>query len=195
MHAHLSDQALVEALNHGSEDAYREIYDRYWRSLYLVAKNRLSSQHEAEELVQNVFLNLWNRRENFSLQRSLNSYFSVAIKYEIINFIARKHKERNYKASLSIEKPMGDLSTEDQIRYNEVRRRITETIVLLPERSQLVFHLRFEQGFSQKDIARQLNVSEKTVEAHISKLRKHIRAGLDPLSLFLVSSLCLHWML
>lgn len=187
----MSDQGLINALNQGSEAAYKEIYDRYWRSLFLVAKNRLNSQHDAEELVQNIFCTLWRRRFEFSLKGSLNAYFAVALKYEVINFLARKHKEKDYLFQLS-NTSAADLSTEHQIRLREVMERIEASVTLLPERSQLIFNLRFEQGYAQKEIAAQLDISEKTVEAHISKLRKHIRAGLDPLTITLAGTLYLY---
>jgi len=175
-----SDQELVALLNQGSEVAFNEIYNRYWSGVFLVAKNRLKNDMEAGEVVQDIFCNLWRKRIKFQLDKSLKVYFAVAVKYEIINRYAKRHRENILIEQLTYSIPQKDLSTQETISFNELERNLMYSIDLLPERSQLVFRLRFENGYSQKQIAEELNISEKTVEAHISKARKYIRTRLGP---------------
>ena len=175
-----SDQELVALLNQGSEVAFNEIYNRYWSGVFLVAKNRLKNDMEAGEVVQDIFCNLWRKRIKFQLDKSLKVYFAVAVKYEIINRYAKRHRENILIEQLTYSIPQKDLSTQETISFNELERNLMDSIDLLPERSQLVFRLRFENGYSQKQIAEELNISEKTVEAHISKARKYIRTRLGP---------------
>jgi len=130
--------------------------------------------------VQDIFCNLWRKRIKFQLDKSLKVYFAVAVKYEIINRYAKRHRENILIEQLTYSIPQKDLSTQETISFNELERNLMDSIDLLPERSQLVFRLRFENDYSQKQIAEELNISEKTVEAHISKARKYIRTRLGP---------------
>ena len=179
-YSNYSDQELVVLLNQNSELAFNEIYNRYWSGVFLVARNRLKDDLEAREVVQDVFCNLWRKRTKFQLNKSLKVYFAVAVKYEVINRYAKRHRENILIERLTYSVPQKDLSTQETISFNELERNLMDSIDLLPERSQLVFRLRFENDYSQKQIAEELNISEKTVEAHISKARKYIRTRLGP---------------
>jgi len=174
----ISDQELVSLLNASDELAFNEIYERYWSGVFLVARNRLLNDVDAEEIVQKIFCNLWQKRFSFILNKELKAYFSVAVKYEVINYTARRKRENSFIERFSKERTDEDLTTLETLSFNELEERLYNSITLLPERCQLVFKLRFEKEYSQKEIAAELGVSEKTVEAHLAKARKHIRATL-----------------
>lgn len=173
----IAEDELLSLLKAGSEAAFNEIYKRYWSGMFLVAKNRLQNDADAEEVVQEIFCNLWRRRENIVIDRSLKVYFSVAVKYEIINRSVRQRKETSLFDRLAKHSTEEDLSTLQTLSFNELQERLYASVALLPERCQLVFKLRLEKEYSQKEIAKELNISEKTVEAHLAKARKHIRAS------------------
>lgn len=174
----ISDQELVYLLKTGDESAFNEIYNRYWSGVFLVARNRLLNDNDAEEIVQDIFCNLWRKRSSFTLEKNLKAYFSVAVKYEVLNRSVRRKRENVYIEQLSKSKVVEDVSTEETLSFNELEGRLYHSIALLPERCRLVFKLRLEKEYSQKEIASELNISEKTVEAHLSKARKHIRTSL-----------------
>lgn len=178
----VSDQELVCLLNANDEIAFNEIYERYWSGVFLVARNRLLNDVDAEEIVQKIFCNLWQRRSSFVLSKGLKAYFSVAVKYEVINHLVRRKRESSFIERFSKENTDEDLSTLETLSFNELEERLYNSITLLPERCQLVFKLRFEKEYSQKEIAAELAISEKTVEAHLAKARKHIRATLGAAS-------------
>ncbi len=189
----LSDQELLFLLKTDDESAFNELYNRYWSGIFLVARNRLSNDSDAEEIVQDIFCNLWRKRSLFVLEKSFKAYFSVAVKYEVINRLAQKKRENSFIEKLSKENTEEDLSTLQTLSFNDLEERLYDSIILLPERCQLVFKLRFEKEFSQKEIAHELGISEKTVEAHLSKARKHIRTSLG--STFPVYIMCVLHML
>jgi RNA polymerase sigma-70 factor (ECF subfamily) len=174
----VSDQELLCLLKADDEAAFNELYKRYWSGIFLVARNRLSNDNDAEEIVQDIFCNLWRKRSSFVLDKSFKAYFSVAVKYEVINRSVRKGRENSFIEQFSKENTEEDLSTLETLSFNELEERLYKSITLLPERCQLVFKLRFEKEYSQKEIANELDISEKTVEAHLSKARKHIRTSL-----------------
>ncbi|MFA4869513.1 MAG: RNA polymerase sigma-70 factor [Pedobacter sp.] len=170
-----SENELAGLLKTGSEAAFSEIYNRYWDKLYVVARKRLDSTFEGEEIVQEIFCNLWRKREIFQLDKGFNNYFSVAVKFEVINRLQKRERIQNLERNLSIQLTEFDDTTAKQVDFNELKAQIELTVRQLPEKCQIVFRLKHEDGLSQKQIADQLNVSEKTVEAHLSKARKTIK--------------------
>ena len=182
----ISDQELLCLLRADSETAFNELYERYWSGIFLVARNRLSNDDDAEEIVQDIFCNLWRKRSSFVLEKSFKAYFSVAVKYEVINRSVRKRRENSFIERFSKENTEEDLSMLETLSFNELEERLYKSITLLPERCQLVFKLRFEKEYSQREIANELHISEKTVEAHLSKARKHIRASLGSIFPFYI---------
>lgn len=170
-----SENELAGLLKTGSEGAFSEIYNRYWDKLYVVARKRLDSAFEGEEIVQEIFCNLWRKRETFQLDKGFNNYFSVAVKFEVINRLQKKERLQNLEKNLSFQLTEFDDTTAKQVDFNELKAQIELTVKQLPEKCQIVFRLKHEEGLSQKQIATQLDVSEKTVEAHLSKARKAIK--------------------
>lgn len=170
-----SENELAGLLKAGSEAAFSEIYNRYWDKLYIVARKRLDSAYEGEEIVQEIFCNLWRKRETFQLEKGFNNYFSVAVKFEVINRLQKKERIQTLEKNLSVQLTELDETTSKQIDFNELKAQIELTVKQLPEKCQIVFRLKHEEGLSQKQIAAQLDVSEKTVEAHLSKARKTIK--------------------
>src|SRR5690606_10975542 len=90
----------------------------------------------------------------------------------------QRKRENSLIEQLSKNNTEEDLSTLETLSFNELEERLYNSITLLPERCQLVFKLRFEKEYSQKEIADELGIAEKTVEAHLCKARKYIRANL-----------------
>src|SRR5690606_24658118 len=125
-----------------------------------------------EEIVQDIFCNFWRRRKNLVFTKGLNNYFAVAVKFEVINRIARQARANAYIKQAAAELSVIDESTLMQIDLHEMQKRLQSVIDALPEKCRIVFKLQQEQGYSQHRIAEELNISEKTVEAHLSKARK-----------------------
>ena len=171
----LSDNELALLITTDDEAAFNEIYKRYWERLYVAARHRISDSYEAEEIVQEIFCNLWRKRNCFELTKGFQYYFSVAVKFEVINRMAKKSRENRVKKEVLVLSSAIDESTSDQLDFNELQSQLALTIKVLPEKCLLVFKLKHEEGYSQKQIAEELNIAEKTVEAHLSKARKTIR--------------------
>src|SRR5690606_33718209 len=157
----LSDDGLANLLRAGNEPAFNEIYDRYWAGIFLVARNRLKDDTEAEEIVQNIFCALWRKRQSFRLEKNFKTYFAVAVKYEIINYTVKKKREIDFVNHFSHHDI--DNTTLETLGLNELKQILEKSVCVLPERCQLVFRLKLEKGYSQKEIASELGISEKTV--------------------------------
>lgn len=184
-----SDAELVTMLQKGEERAFNEIYARYWKKLYVIARHRLNNTCEAEEIVQDVFSNLWRKRESFHLDRSFSVYFSVAVKFEVINRLQKREKGFAFQRKFAERNTELDQSTLEQLDLNELQQQLEETIKSLPEKCQLIFRMQYEGRRSQRQIAEELKISEKTVEAHLGKARKTIRNRFGPLKCILFNLL------
>ena len=86
-----SDEELLLMLQSGEHHAFREIYKRYWDKLLYLAGKKLADLSEAESIVQDVFVDLWQRRETLEIREQLAGYLVVAVRYRILNFLARQH--------------------------------------------------------------------------------------------------------
>jgi RNA polymerase sigma-70 factor (family 1) len=184
----LSDQQLISLLKEGDEKAYTEIYTRYWEKLFIVAHNRLKDASEAEEVVQDVFYSIWKRKATLDLIYTLSTYLSVAVKYQVINRQSKLH----YKAiHEDIQHNTGPAieTTDLWFAEKELKEQINEAIAKLPEKCRIVFLKSREEHKSNSEIAEELKVSEKNVEAHITRalqtLKKTLKIGV-PFILYLL---------
>lgn len=182
----LPDHTLLAVLQTGSHDAFNEIYNRYWNKLYFVALKHLKDTTEAEEVVQEVFVALWSKRQALKID-SLPAYLAAMTRYAVY----AKLKQQQKIPITSLEKiGTGNLSQvlEEGSFENKILLEIVSKLANhLPEKCRLVFIHNKLLDQSLPDVAEGLGISVKTAEAHLSKALKTIRTKLGdtPLTLFL----------
>lgn len=186
LYAAWSNEALVLKLKEGDEKAFREIYDRYAFNLFRAATNKVSSTEIAEEIVQEVFVSLWDKRETSRIEQ-LSAYLYTAVKYSIIDYYKDEQRRTNY---LSVERNMLselDYTTEHAVAAEDLSRTVAVCVQNLPEQTRLVYHMSRTEHLSVAEIAERLRLSPKTVEYHLTKALKQLRTSLKdflPLLLF-----------
>lgn len=180
-----ADSDLVRLLKSNDEYAFTELYNRYWKKLFVIAANRTIRPEDAEEVVQDVFTSLWRRRHSLILTSELAHYLAVSIKYRIIKMLDKYHNQQRYIDSL-VSNQQVDNSTQDWLAFDELREELGRHVQQLPEKCRLVFQLSREEGYSQKQIAETLKISEKTVEAHLGKAFKTLRSKLASFMMMLL---------
>lgn len=173
----IADKDLLASLMQGDESAFTEIYTRYWKKLFVTASHRLNSFEDAEEIVQDIFVSLWNRRHRLDVHSDLSGYLAVSVKYRVIKMLDSHYNEKRYIDSI-MTKGLIDDSTQELLAFEELKEELARYVQELPEKCQLVFKLSREDGYSQKQIAEELGVSEKTVESHLGKAFKTLRTKL-----------------
>lgn len=174
----LSDEELVVMVTENSNEAFRILYNRYWNRMLIKAYSVLQSYDLAEEVVQDAFINLWRRRHSLQLKYSFHTYIASVVKYEVMARLAQRKKQPVYLDDITVA-PTQDHSTQQWLDFDELKGQIEMTIHTLPDKCQLVFRLSREQGLSTKQISDTLDISHKTVEAHISKALKTLRISLS----------------
>jgi RNA polymerase sigma-70 factor (family 1) len=172
-----TDEELVTELSGSSKRAFEEIYNRYWYKLFCISFHQTGSKEEAEELVHDLFENLWNRRQESNI-RHLSSYLVISLKYLITNYIKSKITWRKYQEYVLLNKMHEISSTEDNVRFNDLSEAIDKAMKKLPEKTSRVFQLSRFENQPVKNIARELNISEKAVEYHITKSLKILKDSL-----------------
>ena len=173
----ISDNSLIALLSEDDQFAFTEIYNRYWKPMLALAGEKLGDIDEAKEVVQQIFVSLWVRRHELEIRNGLSGYIAVSIKYRIINILNRRYRLRQFAEENHAGIDYDD-SMEKVMELEELQHRIDNIIAKLPEKCRLVFQLSRNDGISHKKIAQKLNISEKTVEAHIGKALKVIKSGL-----------------
>lgn len=170
-----SDEILADLLHRGDMHAFEAIYRRYWRKIFVAAFQRTGSRELCEEIVQDIFAALWNNREHVRIQ-CLSVYLHTAARYRVIDHI---HREMNLRAMIADrDATLVDNGTEESVLLNDLSGALQKEIEKLPARCQLVFKLSRERNLSIKQVARQLGISEKTVENQLSKAMKLLRMNL-----------------
>ncbi|MES2275985.1 MAG: RNA polymerase sigma-70 factor [Bacteroidota bacterium] len=183
-----TDPELLALIQEDDQVAFAELYRRYWDKLFVVARNRLQDELEAEEVVQDVFYSIWKRRATLAVEHSLRTYLSVAVKYQVINRQSKKYYSLRKE---ELPDTLGRETTELWFAEKELRQQLSEAIDLLPEKCRIVFKKSREEGLSNAQIADELGVSEKNVEAHITRAIHTLRGSLQvslPLLAYLLKS-------
>lgn len=175
-----SDEELIAALKDGDFSAFGELYDRYWSPMLAKAYDRLKSQEDAEEVVQELFIKIWRRRERIELQFSFKTYIFAALRYEILDFLA-KHLHRKNHLSIDETDHLQFLVQGEgyhSLEMKELQHQMNEMIDNLPEKCQLIFKMSRNNGLSSREIANELNLSHRTVETQISKAIRTLKGAL-----------------
>jgi RNA polymerase sigma-70 factor (family 1) len=177
-----NDDELTSLLQNGNEDAFTEIYNRYWDKLYYIAHKLLKDTNAAEEIVQEVFLTLWKKKNTLIIQ-SLPNYLAAMARYSVYHYLAneKKCKVKEDNVALLNIAAISEINVDHKI----LLQIITELSNKLPEKCRLVFQYNKLHDQSLADVAQMLNMSQKTAEGHLTKALRIIRTNLGATSEFL----------
>jgi RNA polymerase sigma-70 factor (ECF subfamily) len=180
-----ADEMLFLLLKNNDDRAFSILYKRYWEKLLEVAFFKLQSQEEAEESVQQVFVDIWKNRHQTVLKYTFRTYISAALKYVIYAKLAQRKKMVGFPLDTYQPEFFVDNSTQEWLNFVDIRDNLETIVDQLPGKCQLVFRMSRETDLSNSEIATELDISVKSVEAHITKAIKLIKVGLNHLSILL----------
>ncbi len=171
----LRDNELLNGLRNESADSFQAIYDSYWPKLYQVAYRKTGEKEVAEELVQEIFLNLWLKRTTLIITSSLEAYLFTAVKYAIINYYHAQLVRNKYQQSAADRPMVAANYTEESVLTSELHLSLKNALALLSAKTRQVFEKSRFQNLSNKEIAHELQLTDKAVEFHITKSLKHLK--------------------
>lgn len=161
---------------------FEHTYNKYWDELYSYCLHHCRNSHHAEEIVQEVFLSLWQRRSSFEEKGDIKSYLYRAVKNKVFDFYREKTKKDALLNNMRLNVCEGACFTENEVHFNDLNTHLNKAIESLPCRCREVYQLSRAKGLNNKEIASELSISEKTVEQHLTKALHFIRKRIDSLS-------------
>jgi RNA polymerase sigma-70 factor (ECF subfamily) len=167
----------ILALKNGNLRAFSVLFDRYGKRLYHFSLSYLKSVEDAEEIVQEVFLKVWNNREFLSIQKSFESYLFTIAKNGILNTIRKSKSEQaylNYKKN----HPDKNVLLDDELDFNELEKAYKKSIDKLSPKRKEIYLLSRQHSLSNTEIAEKMNISVKTVENQMTSAKSEIRKNL-----------------
>ena len=170
----LSSLSLFRKSREGDEQAFNVIFDRYFKKLYKFTLSKNNNAALAEELVMDLMLTLWNKRESLEIKGDLGAYLFRAMKNTIYSHSRKKELSTSPLDLLEID-PVAYQMANSKLAVNEIQQQYKISIALLTPQRRRVFKLSREEDMSQSEIARHLNISVKTVESHISASLQFMR--------------------
>lgn len=186
-HLYDSDLELLSEFKMGSPTAFKVIYERYWQLLYVAACKVLKDEDEAEDVVQEVFISLLNKRASLELSGALSSYLFTSVRYKVFDFISRKKVRLNYEESINQYVMQGNCSTDHALIEKEINATMEKEIQNLPKKMKEVFELSRKGELSHKEIAIALNISDKTVKKQINNAIKLLKPRFNNYYLWIFS--------
>ena len=185
---------VLEQLTEGNESAFKQIYDRYWLSIYKTVKRYTKSPEVAEDIVQEIFTTLWNNRSSFKEVINLEYYLITMAKNLTYKTLRKMAFEKTVKNHWSAEDLQAENSANSAILDQQYAQLIQQAVRLLPSQQKQIFHMAKVEGLSHKDIAAQLKISRLTVKTHMAKALRSIRHYLQPhLSNYLLYALLIFY--
>jgi len=169
------DYLAVENLKKGDIKAFDDLFSKYSSRLLSFSFKYLKSNEEAEEVVQEVFLYIWDKREGLKPEQSFNSYiFTIA--YNIIRkYFLKKARDNSFKDDLIYSLLQPENKLDQVIDYKFLLEKVESYINALPKRRKEIFIKRKYEGLSVKQIAEELEISPNTVENQLASAQKQIQ--------------------
>lgn len=179
IYSSLKDSELLDFIKSGDEKAFAEIYERYWMIMFQHVLKMLGDKDEAKDLVQELFTGLWIKAENIETGTNISGYLYVSARNKVINLIRHNQIKRDYLSSLSIFAADPQNTTLEQLTAKDLSIAVEKEIQSLPCKMREIFELSRKKYLTHKEIAQELNISDKTVKKQINNALKILKLRLN----------------
>lgn len=169
-----SDESLLERLREGDPLAFSAIFYKYYRSLVLYCNSFITDRTECEDIVMNLFVKVWETREQLEL-RSLKSFLLRCVRHDCLDAIKHRKIEETYAAGILQTSNIKVSVLDHYLLYDELEKLINDTLDKLDPKSVRIFKMSRWEGMKYDDIARQLNISRRTVEVKITSVIRQLQ--------------------
>lgn len=175
----ISDHELLSLIKDGDRVAFKSIYEKYWQLLYIAACKIIKDEDEAKDVVQEVFISLLSKGTSVDIKGSVSNYLYTAVRYKVLDAISRQKVRTDYLDSLNDYASTGNYTTDRALIEKEIHAEMEKEIQNLPLKMKEVFELSRKEELSHKEIAKTLNISDKTVKKQISNAIKLLKPKFD----------------
>ncbi|NVM65989.1 RNA polymerase sigma-70 factor (ECF subfamily) [Mucilaginibacter sp. SG538B] len=186
----MTDEDLIALIRENDLGAFERIYNKYWSKLYLSAYNIIRDRQVAEDVTQEVLVNLWMKRANLKLT-SLNAYLYTSVRYQVFNVI----RSGKVRADLfnRLEELFSNNGGEELLSEKEINRLLEQGVAGLPEKCRQIFIMSRKEHLSTKEIAERLGIAPKTVENQLTVALNRLRKTLGDFVCIAAIMLCGRW--
>lgn len=185
MHVNLTDDELMRLVCTGDERAFQYLYERHWYNLYSIAYRKLQRQDVAEELTQDIFLRLWQKRSELLIS-NLGGFLAVSLRNAIIDYIRSQQRETRYIDELQHILNSAYEQADESVNVDQLTERLEQALQQLPTKTRHVFELSRFEHLTTHEVAQRLSLSDKAIEYHLTKALRHLRTHLREFSLLVV---------
>lgn len=177
---------VMSALRQDSKEAFSLLFQTYYTDLVLFCGNFVKDKDSCEDIVQSIFLKLWNDRKNIQIEISLKSYLLKAVRNSCLDEFRHIEIVRQYETEYG-SSVLDNYDTENYILYSDLYTHLSRALEKIPDLYKEAFVLNRFEGLKYREIAEKLNVSERTVEVRVSKTLDLLRKQLKDFFVFLIS--------
>jgi RNA polymerase sigma-70 factor (family 1) len=170
------EKELLRRVSRGEEAAFTALFDAYKDKIYSIALRMTGTVSVAEEVVQDVFLKIWLKRDGLTAVEHFRAYLFTATRNEIFNMLKRLARRRQLTGELLDIMPGETSDTDALLMDKEYQAVLREAIAQLPQQQKRVYQLMKEQGLKREEVAEQLQLSPQTVKVHLAQAMRSVRA-------------------
>lgn len=170
----ISDSSLIEGIRKDTPGMFEQLFNLHWEWLYHSAFRRLRDSDEAEDMVQDLFAELWLRRHTLNVSASIKTYLTTALKYKIIKRVAQADLKQKSLDHLLQQMGQVEATVLDLMSAGELHKTLDEAITKFPENMRRIFQMR-TADFTIAEIAEALSLSEQTVKNNTSEALRRLR--------------------
>ena len=166
---------IFKKIKEGNLEAFETLFRLYYEPLCRYAYQFVENMETAEEIVQDLFYILWKEKQNLQIFTSVNGYLYRSVKNKSLQYIEKVKVREEYQSWYAENAVIETFTPQEELEYKELEQQIQEALCLLPERRQKIFRMNRMEGKKYNEIAQELHISIKTVEAEISKVLQVLR--------------------
>ncbi len=187
---HIEKELLLQVAG-DNETAFRQLFDTYSGNLYGVAFAYTKSKETAQELVQDIFLKVWQKRQSLPAIERFDNYLYIAARNYLASWFRKKSKDREFARQLMEQFRQNNLTPEEALLFKESQQLIHRAVGQLTEQQRMVYELSRNEGLRPDEIAGRLGISRNTARNHLYMAMQSVRAFLKEHAVGILFWLCL----
>jgi len=183
----LSDIELWHRIKQSDTFAFETLYNTYWEKLYSICYWHLLDQETAKDIVQELFVDIWKKKEELNVIKTVEGYLVAAARNKVFNHIRSLEIKRKYARTINNNEALSHAAVDEHSRSRELQQLYQNQINKLPPKMKQIYVLSKLEGYATPEIAQHLSLSEQTVKNQLATAVKRIREALEPYRLLLVA--------
>ena len=178
-----NQEKVLEELARGNKKALEQLFGYYYPRLFSFSRSFLKMEEGVDDILQEVFIKIWENRKNIKTEETFNSYIFTITRNRLLNELRSRLNKEKFRDKIIKRSVAEEYLSFEQSEFSELKEKIEHIIDELPGRQKEVFRLSRIEGLSYKEIADRLNFSEKTIEYHIHQSISYLKKKLKDLGL------------